>query len=143
VTRGGDTVPTVDRRDGWIAPNSNGTLSAAGFSFAATDNQGVAAYSYQMDGGPWSAAINLAGYTWSSIPSGWHTLSARAHDLVGNIGPTESFSFGVGSGVVGAARTWRNLLLTPGGSPDKTGVTYTWRPLGTGAPWSPRCRCRT
>jgi YD repeat-containing protein len=75
------------------ASNITGTTSTVSWT-AATDNNGVAGYSYQLNGGSWSAfsnvlSVNLTGLSYGTS----YTIGVRAEDGVGNIGATASGNF--------------------------------------------------
>jgi YD repeat-containing protein len=93
------------------ASNITGNSATVGWS-AATDQSGVAGYSYQLNGGAWSAfssalSVNLSGLTYGSL----YTVNVRAEDSAGNIGATASGSFTTGP--------------TAPGTPTAAGITGT------------------
>lgn len=75
------------------ASNIAGTSATVSWS-AASDNNGVTGYSYQLNGSSWSAysnvgSVNLTGLTYGAS----YTVNVRAQDSVGNVGPASTGSF--------------------------------------------------
>ncbi len=92
------TVMTLDT----IPPSPPGTPTftyilsdqAVGSWTKATDNVGVTAYEYQLNGGAWvgngtSLSVGLVGLT----PATRYTVGVHAKDAAGNVGPVASNSF--------------------------------------------------
>ncbi|MCL2782125.1 MAG: hypothetical protein FWD74_11695, partial [Actinomycetia bacterium] len=72
---------------------ASGTVSWAS---AATD---VASYSYQVDGGAWSAASTAKSVALANLAdNAQHKVSVKATDKAGNVSPAGSLAFGVGAG---------------------------------------------
>jgi YD repeat-containing protein len=71
------------------------TSSSATVSWtAAADAVGVTGYSYQVNGGAWSAFSNVLSVNLTGLASyTTYTIGVRAQDTVGNIGPTATGSF--------------------------------------------------
>ncbi len=61
---------------------------------AATDNVGITGYSYQLNGGAWSAFSSSLSIALAGLINGTHyTVGVRAEDAASNIGPTATGSF--------------------------------------------------
>ena len=110
------------------APNVPGTPSfsnitastaTAAWGAAATGNSAISGYSYQLNGGTWSAystatAVNLSGLAAGTT----YTLAVRAQDAGGSVGATSSGSFTTAPGTPGTP-TFSNL------TPNSATVSWT------------------
>ncbi len=95
---------------------------------AATDSAGVAGYSYQLNGGAWSAFSNILSVPLSGLSYGTaYTVGVRAEDSAGNIGPTASGSFTTGPTTPGtptaSSITGTSATVSWAASSDSFGVT--------------------
>jgi len=127
-------ITSILRENDWVRTNTADGQHLSYADFWATsgdDYSNNLQYAFSTDGGPYTAWQSSTAFRWWTIAAGWHTLTAKARDDVGNEGAVQTFSFGVGTGSVGASRTWKNLILIPTASSDKTGVTYNWRRWGS------------
>ena len=109
------------------------TMTSATASWtAATDNKGVTGYDYRVNAGSWQSlsnvlSTNIGGLTAAAS----YTVSVRARDAAGNIGPASSNSFttpdtaapSVPSGLTGSAPNSAVVNLTWNASTDNVGVT--------------------
>ena len=74
--------PAVDK----IAPDTQvlvveETQNGGTLSWSSTDDrEGAIAYSWQLDGGTWSAWTNDESVTLTGLPEGWHVLSVKSRD---------------------------------------------------------------
>lgn len=113
----------------------NTAPSASKFTFDGSSD--TAGFYITTDGAQFTAGANAAGgdyaITWTP-PAGWHDITAKAIDKAGNVGPEQSFSFGVGSPSFTAPTAWEGstsdfpvLMTAPQGA---TGATFQWRGYG-------------
>jgi YD repeat-containing protein len=73
--------------------NITGTTATASWT-AATDGSGITGYSYQVNGGSWSAFSNVLSVNLSGLAYGTsYTIGVRAEDTNNNIGPIATASF--------------------------------------------------
>jgi YD repeat-containing protein len=111
---------------------------------AATDSAGVAGYSYQLNGGSWSAFSNVLSVSLSGLSYGYaYTVAVRAEDAAGNIGPAVSGSFTTGPTAPGtptaSSITGTSATVSWAASSDSFGVTSysyqvnggTWTTVGS------------
>jgi len=115
----------------WGAPTS-GSVS---WSDTATD---LSAFSYQVDGGTWSAAGSGTSVALSGLANGsYHTVGVRAIDVAGNYSPVASFGFGVGSGGLSSPadgdRTQARVTLSAAGPAGYPYVYYQYYKISTSA----------
>jgi hypothetical protein len=109
--------------------------TASKFTFDGSSD--TAGFYITTDGTEYAVGANTAGgdytITWTP-PAGWHDITAKAVDKAGNVGPEQSFSFGVGSPSFTAPTPWEGatadfpvLMTAPQGA---TGATFQWRGYG-------------
>jgi YD repeat-containing protein len=142
------TYDANGNREGWtrtsgppdtIPPSAPGTPTFSNISMtsataswtAATDNKGVVGYDYRVNTGSWQSlsnvlSANIAGL--SAVTT--YTVSVRARDAAGNLGPASSNSFttpdtaapSVPSGLIGGASTSGTVTLSWSPSTDNVAV---------------------
>jgi YD repeat-containing protein len=130
-------IPTVSS-DTWSAGDwdaaTSGTISWAD---TATD---IASYSWQLDGGSWSAPTTATSQALSGLASNkLHTFNVRATDRAGNVSGVGVFTFGVGTGGLTSPadqdRTQSTVTLSAVAPPGYSYATYQWR-QGDTAGWA-------
>jgi len=84
----GPTAPGIP-----TASSITGTSATVSWT-AASDSLGVTGYSYQVNGGAWSAFSNTLSVSLTGLAYGTtYTVGVRAHDNAGNLGATATGSF--------------------------------------------------
>lgn len=107
---------------------------------AATDSQGVAGYSYQLNGGAWSSFSNVLSVSLTGLSYGTvYTVGVRAEDASGNIGPTATGTFTTGPTTPGTPTasniTGTSATVSWTASTDSQGVSgYSYQV--NGGTWS-------
>ncbi|GJM36606.1 MAG: hypothetical protein DHS20C18_56070 [Saprospiraceae bacterium] len=71
-----------------VSPEGNSLISWTGKDFFAYTPSEQLTYSYRLDKGEWSVFTKENQHTFTSMPSGMHTLEVRARDLDFNVDPT-------------------------------------------------------
>jgi hypothetical protein len=71
-----------------VSSDSNSLISWKGKDYFAKTPAGQLMYSCRMDGGAWSPFLIKNQHTFTSLPSGRHTLEVRARDLDFNVDPS-------------------------------------------------------
>lgn len=116
----------------WSSPTS-GTIS---WSDSASD---LATYSYQIDGGSWSAPTTSTSKALTLSADSPHSVAVKATDTAGNVSPTATLSFGIGTGGLTSPAqgdtTQASVTIASQGPSSTKYVTYQYR-VGTTGSWS-------
>ena len=120
------TLPDVLPPDTFFTsgPSENGNACSlpVAFGWSGSDDVSVATnllFSYQVDGGTWSAYTSGASTSLSGLAEGQHTLQVRAQDQAGNVDPTPAVRHFV-------VNTLAPVISAVGNSPTNNRCFISW-----------------